>query len=240
MLRFLIPFILFTMAALYAQDEPAKVQLVASKVMQRTEKAIIQAKKTEKEQVAFLIRLKKGTLDRNVKGLTFEPNSNRPVKFQNKAQKDEEIARAEAKLSQLKAKLKRYASGEEYEYGSLLDGRSPKLGDFGKFLVPVNVRQVIDKNSMLVRSSYSYEVLKVFGSPSNGGQVVIPTFESQEVILMVKDTPTKGAVDNGPFELEQVFQLTDTETYNTSGGGSNTVFVATPLNTKKVEEFLKK
>jgi hypothetical protein len=239
MLRFSVPLILFTISTLFAQEEPEKLKIVASKVLERTKEGINLLKQMEIDQTALLARLEMGVIDNSVPKMTIVPNSPFPVRFQNKKQMDEAIATAEAKLNQLKAKLNRHVKCEEYIYGPLLDKRHPKLEDFGQFLAPVIVHKVINKDTMLVRSSYKVEFKRIIQCPS-GSTFVSPDFESKEDILMIRNTPTKGAVVNSPFKLEQVFQLTGMETYRTGEGDTNTVFVATPMNTKKVEELLKK
>lgn len=101
----------------------------------------------------------------------------------------------------------------------------------------VNVRQVIDKTTMLIRVFYVVEGVKVVGRPGN--QIVQKDFQTKEILLMVKNLPNKGATDGAGFDLPQVFEVTDTQTYKTVTG-TNTVFVIEPMDTKKIEAYLKK
>jgi hypothetical protein len=220
-----------------AQDDP--VAKKAKLVEDRTKKVIDGLKEEEKKQDVHLQRLKKGILDKTAKGVMMPANEKQPVRFPNKDAKDKTVDTAEKKLTETKDRLKKYTDGTEFYYGVL--DYPPKIGDFGKVYhgdTIVNVRQVIDKNTMLIRVYYTVKGVKILGKPGN--QVVVDDFQTKEVMLMVKGFPTKGATDGAGFDLPQVFEVTDTETYKTALGGSNTVFVIEPMDTKKIEAHLKK
>jgi hypothetical protein len=230
-------------------DKKAKlVEERTKKVIDGATKNIDRLKEEEKKQDAHLQRLKKGVINRNAKGVTIPANEKQAVTFPNKEAKDKAVDAAEKQLTKTKDEIdkfsdaiKGYKDGTKFYYGVL--DYPPKIGDFGK-LYPgdtiVNVRQVIDKNTMLVRVYYSVPGFKVLGGGPPVKKRVVNTLETKEIMLMVKGVSTKGATDGAGFDLPQVFEVTDTETYKTAVGGSNTVFVIEPMDTKKIEAQLKK
>lgn len=208
-------------------------------VVNRTKKIIDSLNKEEKKQDDYLKRLKKGVLDKTTKGVTMPVNEKQLIRFPNKETKDITIKNADKNLTEMKSRLEKYKDGTEFYYGVL--NYPPKIGDFGKVYhdeTIVNVRQVIDKNTMLIRVFYTIDGVEILGKPGN--QVAMDTFQTKEIILMVQNFSTKGATDGAAFDLPQVFEVTNTKIYRTASGGSNTVFVIEPMDTKKIEEYLKK
>ena len=239
MFRLLISLSVFIAMLTTAIAQDNQVVNKAKIIEDRTKKAISSLKDEEKKQNSHLQRLKNGIFDKNIKDVMIPANVKQPIRFPNKEAKDKTIDSANKKLSETKDQLKKYTDGTEFYYGSL--SYPPKIGDFGKVYpndTIVNVRQVIDKNTMLIRVYYIVKGVKILGKPGN--QVVVNDFQTKEVMLMVKSLSTKGATDGAGFDLPQIFEVTGTETYNTTFGSSNTVFIIEPIDTKKLEAHLKK
>lgn len=239
MLRSLVVCLLFvvTISIVAAQGDPLaqKTKLVED----RTKKAIDGLKQQEKQQDDHLQRLKKGVIDKSAKGVMMPASEKQLIRFPSKDAKDKMVDNAQSNLTETKDRLKKYMDGTEFYFG-VIDYQKIKIGDFGRVYYDnskVNVLQVIDKNSMLVRVYYTVKGFKVLGKPGN--QTVVDDFQTKELTLMVKGVSTKGATDGAGFDLPQVFEVTNTETYKTAGG-SNTVFVIEIMDTSKIEGRLKK
>lgn len=234
--------VLYVLASLLSAASAEDDSLInkSKLVVDRTKKIMDSLNKEEKKQDDFLKRLKKGVIDKTTKGVTMPVNEKQLIRFPNKETKDITVKNADKNLTETKSRLEKYKYGTEFYYGVL--NYPPKIGDFGKVYhdeTIVNVQQVIDKNTMLIRVFYTIDGgVKIIGKPGN--QVARDTFQTKEIILMVQSFPTKGATDGAGFDLPQVFEVTNTKTYSTALGGSNTVFVIEPMDTRKVEEYLKK
>lgn len=222
-----------------AQDTDNTAEKRAGVVQDRTNKIIDVLRESTKKQGRFLQRLKKGSIDKNVDRIAVPVDERQRITFPSKDAKSKHIAHTEAEIAETNKRLKEYVSGSEFYYGVI--EYPPKIGDFGTLYSggsKVNVEQVIDDKTLLVNVFYSVEGYKVIGTIGN--ETVVSDSKSKRIVLMVKNVPTKGATDGAGFDLPQVFEVTDTETYETTLGGSNTVFVVEPLNTEAIEEHLKR
>lgn len=232
---------LFLLPGLLAAAAPPddRVAAAAKRVADRTQEAINKLTEDVKSQTVSLKRFRSGVIDRTAKTTIIPSNEKQPVRFPSKADKDETVAAAERSLAGMNERLKRYADGTEFVYGTLTYPLT--IGDFGQIYAGtprVNVQQVVDANTMLIRVSYSVPAFKILGSQP-GRQTVVESFQTEQITLMVKGVSTKGATDGAGFDLPQVFEVTGTKTYRTVGGGSNTVFVVEPLDTERVEAYLR-
>lgn len=239
MLRSLVAVTVLMPVLAVAQDKEDPVAKRAELVQDRTNAVVDRLKEQEKKQNAHLQRLKKGRINKNARGVMIPANEKQPIIFPSKDAKKKAVTDAQTKLNATKDRIKKYKDGSEFYYGVL--NYPPKIGDFGKLYSGdrrVNVKQVIDDKTMLVNVYYVVEGVKVLGRP--GKETVVKDFQTKQIVLMVKNLPNKGATDGAGFDLPQVFEVTDTQTYKTVVGGSNTVFVIEPLDTKTIEEYLKK
>ncbi len=242
MLRSLLAgFALIALAATAAAQEATNdvADKAARTVADRTKKAVDDLKDAAKSQDDRLRRLEKGVIDRSIRGTTIPADAKKPVRFPSKTIKDKAVAAAQQKQAEAQAKLDKAVKGDVLHTGSL--SYPTKVGDVGTIHpaeTGVNVKQVIDKTTMLIRVHYAVPSRRVVGRP--GSEVVLDDFVRKEVVLMVKGVPTDGATNGAGFELPQPFVVTGTKTYRTAAGGSGTVFVVEPLDTKKVKAFLAK
>lgn len=139
---------------------------------------------------------------------------------------EQEVA---AKLDSLRGAARKFAPQLEEELRSLRDERTSlqrgdsfdfgmaappfTLGEVGRFPARIPVVQVIDETSMLC------EILNA--------------------IVMVEGISTRGIADDTVVDLKPVVQVTDTVTYDTASGGTNTVFVLRPFDTAPVIRLLR-
>lgn len=194
----------------------------AKLVQERTKEIIKTLREQETTQTSFLQRLKKGIIDKNAKGTTVPANPKERITFASKEVKKQALFDAEAELAETQARIKKYRNGSDYYYGTLK--YPPKIADFGNVYpieMKVNVKQVIDGNTMLINVYY------------------VSNSQTEGIILMVKNVSTKGVTDGAGINLPHVFEVVDTQTYKTATG-SNTVFVIEPLDTKSIENLLTK
>lgn len=223
--------LVFIVGTVAAADDPVATK--AKLVKERTDDQIKRLEDFTGKLEVELARVKKGTINAKAKdvyipqaGFQLAESLNDPkydpkkaVVFKSKEAKEAATKNVEKMLEAEKDYLKEARKGPNY--GTL--SYPAKIGDIGKVYPGkeqrVNVFQVIDKDTMLV---------KVFPVNIKGG-----------VIFMVKNYPNKGATDGAGFDLDHPFEVTDTTTYKTALGGSNTVFVLEPLDTKKIEAHLK-
>lgn len=238
MVRAFIVFSVFatTMGLTLAQSDSVKDK--ANLVELRTKKIIDNLKEAEKKENDHLQRAKKGVIDKKSKGVIMPANDKMPIRFPSKEEKEKTVQKTEDRLIEMKNQIKKYVEGTEFYYGIL--NYPPKIGDFGKIYsgdTIVNVKQVIDKNIMLINVYYTINATKIIGKPGN--QTPISDFKTNKMILMVKGVSTKGATDGLAFDLPQIFEVIGTETYKNVLGGSNTVFVIEPIETKNIDAYLR-
>ncbi|MEX0727034.1 MAG: hypothetical protein WD065_12230 [Planctomycetaceae bacterium] len=144
---------------------------------------------------------------------TYAPDLKKPVLFADKTMKDEIVKAIEKDIEREKRRAESATFNGNF-YGSLYS-EGLKVGEYG--MLPTNlsggtfVFQVIDKNSMLIKSGD---------------------------FIMVKDYATDDLVDGKNYNIKTPFICTGTTTYKTITG-SNTVYVLEPLDVKKVEDKLK-
>ncbi len=65
-------------------------------------------------------------------------------------------------------------------------------------------------------------------------------YDDKDQLVMVLGVSTEGLTDDDGKVLNGIFEVSDTVTYPTAIGGSKTVLVLEPFNTKAVEAFLNK
>lgn len=225
---FSVQLLLICVIANHTNAQDGEVTNKATLVKERTTKMINDLKEAEKNQTVHLKRVKQGVIDKTERTMVIPATKTKPIRFPNKNIKDKNIENAEQQLIKLQDKIKHYNNGEKFYYGVL--NYPPKIGDFGQVEygnTRVHVYQVINENSMLIKTAYPDKARYADNKP-----------RSITLFLMVKGISTKGATDRTGFDLPQVFEITDTETYETIDG-SNTVFIITPMNTKEIEEFLR-
>ncbi len=79
----------------------------------------------------------------------------------------------------------------------------------------------------------SFEVMQI----TDGTNMMVTMFGQR---VWVSGVSTAGLVDGKKVELPQVFRITGTKTYKTAIGGSNTVFVFSPVDMEKMQPYLEK
>jgi hypothetical protein len=232
---------LFATAIPSSQDDHDVLVNRAREVMSRTEAyygPINELKKKAEEQEAQLERLKSGKVDKNIRETRVPTDEKFPIRFPSQAAKQAAVEQVEQALKKTNTDLSNYKERPEFYYGIL--NYPPKEGDFGRVYPgepSVNVAQVIDGTTMLVRVYYGGGMTPRVGA--NGRYSGFQRVEPSEIVLMVKGVSTAGATDGKGFPLPQVFEVSGTEKYKTAIGGSNTVFVVKPLDTEKVETYIR-
>jgi hypothetical protein len=212
---------IFAVAVLTGNADDDPIAAKARRVWELTQQESEDTKAWIKTQKLYINRLKRARVGSMVNGIIIDGQT---LKFPDKASKEAAIAEAEKALADAEARIKEYQDGRRWEYGYLT--LPPKIGDFGQVLDQAWVVQIINENTMLVRMYYESRS----GNP----------LRSEPILLMVRNYPNAGATDDAEIKLQGVFEVTGRETYKTVLGGTNTVLVIQPLNTKEIEEFLKK
>lgn len=116
----------------------------------------------------------------------------------------------------------------------MLTTKNMKLGQIGVLYDPYGVVVASStKNRFEIRVAQVSNATEMFVQQA----FVLPNEVMAGNRILVRGVSTKGVVDDMAIELPQVFEVTDTETYGTADGGTNTVFVVEPIDID-VEPYL--
>jgi hypothetical protein len=221
------------------QDPPRESQPAkgddAAKLRENTDKAIKDLEAQIKKRENAIAQLKFAKIDSRARGITYPADPKGVATCPSKEARDRAMAEVQARLDECKARLKELKGGGVW----IGDLEYPvKVGNIGKLPngdKAVNVVQVIDAKTMLVRVLHSVPAgVDIRGKPGSG-QIAIPRNETKETILMVRDVSTAGAADGQGFALPQTFRVAGTETYKTETGSSRTVFVVKPMSSEELK-----
>jgi hypothetical protein len=202
-----------------AQDHSELVKERSELVKQRTKESVERIETELKQAKARLQVIKRGQINGSIRGTNMGGGT---ITFQTKEIKNEAIADAQESINEMTERLEKTKKGEVFSYGCL---EIPlKLGEFGQLQQKGgHIVQVLDDSALLLKTHYTNQ----------------KTLNTVDALVMVNGVSTKGMTDRSAAVLAQVFEVTDTTTYTTNDGGTNTVFVLTPFNTSEIEVFLK-
>ena len=145
------------------------------------------------------------------------------ITFPNVESKARKISSTESELEEIRRERIKYSS--ELYYDRL---EFPlKVGDFGELLSQIQVKKIIDSETMLIEVIF-YRVFR---------HVIGRNLLKERINLLVKNVSTSEAVVDENVELSLVFQITGKQKHETESGVEK-IFVLEPIDTKKIEELL--
>ena len=114
------------------------------------------------------------------------------------------------------------------------------VGKVGKLAYPAEIISVVGPDEMIVRVRVDSESIELVpqlmvtrrgpgGDEMDYLSVPVKAIKGTPHVLWTKGIPTDGLVDGKKIQLDGVYRVTRTRTYDTAAGGTSTVFVLEPF-----------
>jgi hypothetical protein len=212
---------------------PTKIAEYASRCHQARQAELDEIRAKIKTAELVLSRVRNARIDRR-RGDSGDAKTG-PVTFANQESRARARDLAKAQLSSLQDELRRL---EDSPPRAEMD-RKLKVGLVGSLAGELaRIRQVLGPQRMLVDISWGAPIRPESASPNvtlrsaaeYRAWVQATTLKGHDELVLVEGISTRGLVDDKPIELNDVFEVVGTETYQTVIGGSKTVFVIRPLD----------
>jgi len=138
--------------------------------------------------------------------------------------KPNEARAVREEMDRLRKEIKALKTRKTQHFAAMA-GKHPEVGLIGTLPSPlVRIEQVIGTQDVRIsthwREGYSF--------PGRTGEII--RAKPYRVHFWITGLPTQGFVDGRGVELANVFEITDTKTYTTIGGATNTVLVLEVLD----------